>query len=100
MKGEFEMKMMGELIIFLRLQIMQLDHGTFIHQEKYTKNILKKFKMNEAKVMSTPMHPSNVISSNSEGKSVNEKEYRDMIGSLLYFISSRPNIVFFCKIVC
>ena len=51
MKGEFEMSMMGELKFFLWLQIRQEDSGTFIHQEKYTKELLKQFQIEEAKLL-------------------------------------------------
>jgi hypothetical protein len=43
--GEFEMSMMGELQFFLGLQIKQSKEGTFVHQAKYTKDIVRKFKM-------------------------------------------------------
>jgi hypothetical protein len=35
-----EMSMMGELQLFLGLQIKQAKEGTFLHQAKYTKDIL------------------------------------------------------------
>jgi hypothetical protein len=47
--------MMGELQFFLGLQIKQAKEGTFVHQAKYTKDILKKFNMNDSKPLSTPM---------------------------------------------
>jgi hypothetical protein len=49
MSKEFEMSMMGELQIFLGLQIKQAKEGTFVHQAKYMKDILKKFKMDDSK---------------------------------------------------
>ena len=55
MANEFEMSMIGELSYFLGLQIKQLKNGTFVSQGKYIKDILKKFGMNEAKAISTPM---------------------------------------------
>ena len=55
MSREFKMSMMGELTFFLGLQIKQVKEGTFIHQGKYTKDVLKKFDMGEAKSLSTPM---------------------------------------------
>jgi hypothetical protein len=42
--------MMGELQFFLGLQIKQANEGTFVHQAKYTKDILKKFKMDDSKL--------------------------------------------------
>jgi hypothetical protein len=55
MSMEFEMSMMGELQFFLGLQIKQSKEGTFVHQEKYTKDIVRKFKMEDSKAMVTPM---------------------------------------------
>ena len=43
MSREFEMSMMGELQYFLGLQIKQMEEGTFIHQSKYTRDLLKKY---------------------------------------------------------
>jgi hypothetical protein len=40
MSREFEMSMMGELQFFLGLQIKQSKEGTFVHQAKYTKDIV------------------------------------------------------------
>jgi hypothetical protein len=44
MSKEFEMTMMGQLQLFLGLQIKQSKEGTFMHQAKYTKDIVRKFK--------------------------------------------------------
>jgi hypothetical protein len=41
--------MMGQLQFFLGLQIKKAKEGTFVHQAKYTKDILKKFKMDDSK---------------------------------------------------
>jgi hypothetical protein len=40
MSREFEMSMMSELQFFLGLQIKQSKEGTFVHQAKYTKDIV------------------------------------------------------------
>ncbi|XP_070029822.1 uncharacterized mitochondrial protein AtMg00810-like [Nicotiana sylvestris] len=42
MGSEFEMSMMGELNFFLGLQVKQSTKGTFICQQKYIKEILKR----------------------------------------------------------
>jgi hypothetical protein len=51
----FEMSIMGELKFFLGFQIKQLEDGTFLSQTKYTRDILKKFGMDKAKPIKTPM---------------------------------------------
>jgi hypothetical protein len=91
MTKTFEMSMMSELKFFLGFQIKQLKDGTFISQNKYTNYMLKKFDMNNAKPIKTPMPSNGHRDLNEEGKSINQKVYRSMIGSLLYLCASRPN---------
>jgi hypothetical protein len=55
MQTEFEMSMIGELSYFLGLQVKQSFAGIFISQEKYLKEILKKFQMEDSSTVSTPM---------------------------------------------
>lgn len=93
MKSEFEMSMMGELKFFLGLQIKQDSKGIYIHQQKYTRELLKKFKMEDAKQMKTPMHASNPLSKDESGKPVDQMIYRGMIGSFLYLTANRPDIM-------
>ena len=45
MSEEYQMSMMGELKFFLGLQIRQQRNGIFISQEKYLKDVLRKFGM-------------------------------------------------------
>ena len=51
------MSMMVEHKFVLGLQIKQTSKGICIHQTKYMKKLMKKFSMNDAKEMKTPMHP-------------------------------------------
>ena len=55
MKLEFEMSMIGEHTFYLGLQILQKNKGIFISQEKYLRDMLKIFQMEEWKPVSTPM---------------------------------------------
>jgi hypothetical protein len=55
MQSEFEMSLLGELTLFLGLQISQLDEGIFISQTKHIKEMLKKFGIEDCKLVSTPM---------------------------------------------
>jgi hypothetical protein len=94
MSKEFEMSMMEELQFFLELQIKQAKEGTFVHQDKYTKDILKKFKMDDSKPLSTPMSTTTSLDMDVGGKTVDQKEYWSMIGSFLYLTAMRPDIQF------
>ena len=88
------MNMMGELSFFLGLQIKQLKDGIFLNQEKYTKDLLRRFKFNEGKIAKTPLSTSTKLDKDEKGKCVDIKSYRGMIGSLLYLTASRPDIMF------
>nr|XP_027186137.1 uncharacterized protein LOC113784174 [Cicer arietinum] len=50
--------------------------------------------MGEAKITTTPTHPSSSLDKDESGQSISEKEHRGMIGSLLYLTASRTGIVF------
>jgi hypothetical protein len=82
------------LQFFLGLQIKQAKEGTFVHQAKYTRDILKKFKMDDSKPLSTPMSTTTTLDADEYGEPVDQKEYRSMIGSLLYLTVMRPDIQF------
>jgi hypothetical protein len=90
---KFEMSMMGELKYFLGVQVKQLQEGTFISQTKYIQDILTKFGMKDVKPIMTPMGTNGHLDLDTEGKSVHQKVYRSMIGSLLYLCASRPDIM-------
>nr|KYP76723.1 Copia protein [Cajanus cajan] len=97
MQGEFEMSMMGELTFFLGLQIKQMSDGIFISQNKYCNELLKKFGMEGCKEVATPISNSCNLDLDEKGIAINNSKYRDIIGSLLYLTSSRPDIMF---VVC
>jgi hypothetical protein len=93
MVQKFEMSMMWEFKYFLRFQIKQLQEGTFISQTKYIRDILKKFGMKNDKSIKTPMGTNGHLDLDTGGKSVDQKVYRSMIGSLLYLCASRLDIM-------
>jgi hypothetical protein len=68
MAKRFEMSMMGELKFFLGFQIKQLKEGTFIYQTKHMKDMLKKFDMENAKPIKTPMPTNEHLNLNEDGK--------------------------------
>ena len=75
MHSEFEMSMIGELNLFLGLQIKPLKEGTFINQAKYIRDLLKRFNMEEAKTMKTPMISSIKFYKDEKGKSIYSTMY-------------------------
>jgi hypothetical protein len=85
------MSMIGELTFFLGFQVKQMKDGNFLSQEKYTKDLLKRFNMEKCKPIKTPMPTNGHLEG---GNPLDQTLYRCMIGSLLYLTVSRPNIMF------
>jgi hypothetical protein len=101
MENEFQISMMGELTFFLGIQVKQMKQGTFIHQAKYTKDLIKKFNMAELKPVSTPMSMATSLGLDEDGEDVDQREYRRMIGSPLYLTMTRSDIQFaVCLYAC
>jgi hypothetical protein len=91
------MSMMGELTFVLGIQVKQTKEVIFIHQAKYTKDLMNKFNMAMLKPVSTSMSTTAALDPNENGDAIDQREYRSMIGSLLYLTVTRPDIQF---IVC
>jgi hypothetical protein len=94
MEKEFQISMMGELTFFLGIQVKQIKQGTLVHQAKYTKDLMKKFNMAKLKPVSTPMNMAMALDPDENGKAVDQREYRSMIGYLLYLTATRLDIQF------
>jgi isopentenyldiphosphate isomerase len=94
MENEFQMSMMGELTFFLGIQVKQTKQDTFIHQVKYTKDLMKKFNMDELKPVSAPMSITTSLDLDENGEAVDQREYMSMIDSLLYLTMTRSDIQF------
>ena len=82
MKKEFEMSMVGE------------KEGIFISQEKYARNIVKKFGLDSKKHASTPMSSSTKLNVDSYKLEVSPTLYMSIIRSLLHLTTSRLDIAF------
>ncbi|GJS47469.1 putative ribonuclease H-like domain-containing protein [Tanacetum coccineum] len=94
MHKRFQMSSMRELTFFLGLQVKKKDDGIFISQEKYVANILKKFDFSTVKTASTPIETNKALLKDEEAEDVDVHLYISMIGSLMYLIASRPDIMF------
>jgi hypothetical protein len=53
---------------------------------------MKKFNMDEIKPVSTQMSMTTLLDLNENSESIDQREYRSMIGSLLYLTATRPDI--------
>ena len=87
------LEVLGELYFFLGLQIHQRNQGICISQTKSIIEMLKRFRMEYCKPVTTPMQTSCKFSKDYDSKSIDQRQYMSMIGRLLYVTSSRLDVM-------
>ncbi|XP_068649219.1 uncharacterized mitochondrial protein AtMg00810-like [Aristolochia californica] len=88
----FQMKELGQLKHFLGLVVDCTQERILLCQQKYAKDLLKKFRMLECKLNSTPMEPNAKMCAH-EGKFFEDATmYRQLVGSLIYLTLTQPDI--------
>ncbi|XP_021890654.1 uncharacterized protein LOC110809205 [Carica papaya] len=93
LEQELRCQILGERL-FLGMEIAQSEKEIFISQKKYARELLKKFKLENCKVVSTPLILHIEPSKAKEEEMVYEKEFRSIIGSLLYLTATRLDLTY------
>eukprot|EP00253_Pinus_taeda_P019754 PITA_19754 len=91
---EFEMKDIGLMHYFLGLEVWQEERHFFLGQGKYIVDILSRFHMEDCRPMSTPMITNWKKIHASDSELVDPTLHRQLIGSLMYLVNTRPDICF------
>ncbi|XP_058775925.1 secreted RxLR effector protein 161-like [Vicia villosa] len=92
MTREFKMTDLGLMRFFLGLEVRKEETRIFISQEKYAKEILKKYKMESCNPILTPMELGTKLSKVDGGEHVEESKYRSLVISLRYLTCTRPDL--------
>ncbi|XP_019054137.1 PREDICTED: uncharacterized protein LOC109115027 [Nelumbo nucifera] len=86
------MKELCQFKHFLGLEIDRVQEGIFLCQQKYSRDLLKKFVMLECKPISTPIEPNTKMCAH-EGRDLEDVTmYRQLVDSLIYLNLTRPDI--------
>ncbi|RVW33826.1 Retrovirus-related Pol polyprotein from transposon RE1 [Vitis vinifera] len=93
MKDVFEMIDLGRMTFFLGMEVQQKQNEIFICQQKYAKEILKKFKMEECNPSATPMNQNEKFCKKDGAAKADERLYRTIIGCLMYLTTTKPDIM-------
>ncbi|GJS71473.1 retrovirus-related pol polyprotein from transposon TNT 1-94 [Tanacetum coccineum] len=93
MTNKFKMSMMGQMSLFLGLQISQSPRGIFINQSKYASEIVKKYGLHTTDSVDIPLVEKSKLDEDLHEKQIDATLYRGMIGSLMYLTSSRPDLI-------
>jgi len=99
MKEEVEMIELGLLRFFLGIEVQQHEQGIFISQSKYAQDILKRFRMETCKLSPTPIAMGIKLCKYDFTKSVNPTLYKSMVGSLMYLMHTRPDIMYAVSLI-
>jgi hypothetical protein len=92
--SEFDMKDLGLMHYYLGLEVWQKRGEVFLGQGKYAIKILQKFGMMDCKSMDTPMNTDIRKVKDPNSDPVDPSLYRQLIGSLMYLVNTRPDICF------
>ena len=91
---EFDMKDLGLMHYFLGLEVWQQKGEIFLGQGRYATETLKRFKMEDCRPMATPMITNWKKIDTSEDDEADPTLYRQLIGSLMYLVNTRPDICY------
>ncbi|XP_058784211.1 uncharacterized mitochondrial protein AtMg00810-like [Vicia villosa] len=90
---------LGQMSFFLGMEVRQGETGFFVSQEKFAKDILKRFKMEGCNPISTPMELGAKFSKFDGEECVEANKFRSLVGSLRYLTCIRPDLLLSAGII-
>ncbi|PRQ33949.1 putative RNA-directed DNA polymerase [Rosa chinensis] len=99
MMKEFDMSDLGKMRYFLGLEVQQLQDGIFISQKKYAMDVLRRFGMEKSNAVLNPIVPGFKISKDESGIEVDGTFYKQLVGSLMYLTSTRPDLMYAVSLI-
>lgn len=92
--SKFEMIYIGLMHYFLGLEVWREDAHIFLGQGKYARDKLRRFHMEDRKLMATLMINNQKKLHVVDSKFVDPTLYNQLIGMLMYLVNTRPYICF------
>ncbi|XP_028105714.1 uncharacterized protein LOC114304764, partial [Camellia sinensis] len=93
------MKDLDLLSYFLGLEISQDSFGYFLTQVKYTSDLLARVGLTDCKTATTPIDPQTRLTPFEGSLLSDATKYRQLVGSLVYLMVTRPDIAYAIYIV-
>ena len=99
MTKEFEIKDLGNLKYFLIMEIARSKKGIAVSQLKYVLDLLNETRMLGCKPVETPMDTTIKLEESGGSAPVDKGRYQHLVGKLVYFYHTRPDIGFSVSMV-
>eukprot|EP00261_Vitis_vinifera_P031906 XP_019073149.1 PREDICTED: uncharacterized protein LOC109121912 [Vitis vinifera] len=97
--AEFEMFDLGMMHCFPGIEVIQSSTRIIISQKKYVREILDKFQMKDCNPVNTPSEFGMKLNKNNGGKKVDDTFYKQIVGSLMYLMATRPDIMHVVSVI-
>ncbi|GKA44535.1 ribonuclease H-like domain-containing protein [Tanacetum coccineum] len=95
---KFTIKDLGELKIFLGIEVLKIKNGLCLNQRKYCIELLHENGLLACKPVATPMPKNGILSHKETGNDKllkNITSYQKIVGKLIYLCNTRPDIAYF-----
>ncbi|KAL0556045.1 hypothetical protein IC582_004550 [Cucumis melo] len=99
MGDEFEIKDLGNLKYFLRMEVAGSKEGISVSQRKYTLDLLTETSMLGCRPADTPIEFNCKLGNSDDQVPVDKEQYQRLVGKLIYLSHTRPDISFAVSVV-
>ncbi|XP_016649670.1 PREDICTED: uncharacterized mitochondrial protein AtMg00810-like [Prunus mume] len=96
---EFDMIDLGKMRYLLGIEVIQGFDGIFISQQKYAQEVLERFNMVQCNSVLNPVVPGFKLTKDEGGVEVDSIIYKQMVGSLMYLRSTRPDLMYIVSLI-
>ena len=94
MEKEFDMSDLGKMRYFLGIEVLQTSQGIHNSLTKYAVEVLRRFEMEDCNGVRNPMVAGSKVDMDENGERIDETFYKQIIGSLMYITTTRPDLQF------
>ncbi|PKU63437.1 Retrovirus-related Pol polyprotein from transposon TNT 1-94 [Dendrobium catenatum] len=99
LKSQFSLKQLGDVLLFLSIQVIKTTYGYFLNQTHYTNDLISTAGFSNCKPATSPARPKSKIPPD-EKVFADPCLFRKLAGSLQYLSITRPDISFAINSIC